>query len=149
MKAVRRLIVALLTSAVAATGYVYYAQSETETFLTAPVERGDITVVVKATGRVEAKLAVDVSSQLSGRVAEVLVDFNDQVKVGQPIARLDPESYTAKLNQAKAALEVALSTAALNRAAVERAHANLANAQASNAMSQDQLVGARIKHDET
>jgi HlyD family secretion protein len=149
MRAWRELILGLLTAATVVGGYTYYAQSETTTFLTAPAERGHIAVVVKAIGTIQAKLAVDVSSQLSGRVAEVLVDFNNEVTAGQPIARLDPESYIAKLNQAKAALEVALSTAALNRAAVERAQASLANAQASNGMSRDQLAAARIKHDET
>ena len=144
-----RLAFAILICALVAVGYAYYAQGETETFLTAPVERGHVMITVKATGTVQAKLAVDVSSQLSGRVADVLVDFNEEVKQGQPLARLDPETYTAKLNQAKAALDVALSTAALNRAAVERARANLANARASQGMSQDQFTAARIKHDET
>jgi HlyD family secretion protein len=117
--------------------------------VTAPVERGHVLTIVKATGTVSAKLAVDVSSQLSGRIAEVLVDFNDPVKAGQPIARLDPESYAARVNEARAALQVAVSTEALNRAAVERAQASVANAEASRSMSDAQLSAARIKHEET
>jgi HlyD family secretion protein len=35
---------------------------------------------------VEAVITVDVSSQLSGRIADVFVNFNDSVKAGQPIA---------------------------------------------------------------
>lgn len=145
-----RSVLAILMFAVAASlGYAYYDRGGRESFLTAPVVRGHVAVVVKATGTVSAKLTVDVSSQLSGRVATVLVDFNDTVKAGDPIAKLDPESYIAKLNEAKAALQVARATDALNRASVERAKANLASAQASSAMSEAQLAAARIKHQET
>lgn len=133
----------------AGAGYAYYSHDRGEIYLTAPVERGHVAVVVRATGTVSAKITVDVSSQLSGRIAEVPVDFNDTVKKGEPIARLDPESYVAKLNEAKAALQVARSTLALNKATVERAKANLQNAQAAASMSQAQLAAAQIKHQES
>jgi HlyD family secretion protein len=61
------------------------------TFITAPVERGTISNLVTATGTVDAEITVEVSSQLSGRIANVFVGFNDTVKAGQPIAELDQE----------------------------------------------------------
>lgn len=146
---IRSVLVILLVVIAAGFGYGYYGPSRPPRLLTVPIERGHVVVVVKATGMVNAKLTVDVSSQLSGRIAEVPVDFNDSVKAGDPIARLDPESYTAKLNAAKAALQVARSTSALNQATVERAKANLASAQANAGMSQAQLAAAQIKHQET
>jgi HlyD family secretion protein len=141
------LIVLLLLASIGL--YFYDFRDPSTAYITAPVERGHIATVVKATGTVNAKLAVDVSSQLSGRIAEVLVDFNDPVKAGQPIAKLDPESYAAKANEAKAALQVSVTTATLNRAAVERAQATVANAASSRSMSQAQLAAVQIKHEES
>ena len=46
-------------------GYSYSQEDSTPTFLTAPVERGSISNLVKASGTVEALVSVDVSSQLS------------------------------------------------------------------------------------
>ena len=91
-------------------------------FITAPVERGTISKVVKATGTVEAVLKVDVSSQLSGRIADVFVGFNDAVSAGQPIARLDQDIFNARVTEAAAALNVARASAELARAeAIDRA----------------------------
>ncbi len=90
-------------------------------FITAPVERGTISKVVKATGTVEAVLKVDVSSQLSGRIADVFVGFNDAVSAGQPIARLDQDIFNARVTEAAAALNVARASAELARAEIDRA----------------------------
>lgn len=129
-------------------GYGYFPEAR-PSYITAPVERGSIATIVKATGTVNAKVNVDVSSQLSGRVAEVLVDFNDHVKAGQPIARLDPESYAARVNQARALLKVARSTVELNIAARDRARAAVVNAQSNRKVAEVQLEVSRIKHQET
>lgn len=68
------------------------------------VTRGEITQVVTATGALEAVVEVDVSSQVSGLVVDVLVDYNDQVKAGDVLARLDPSTYEQRLKQAEADL---------------------------------------------
>ena len=88
-------------------GYTYSQESSAPTFITAPVERGNIATLVKASGTVEAVVSVDVSSQLSGRIAKVFVNFNDSVRAGQPIAQIDPEIFAARVNEARAALNVA------------------------------------------
>src|SRR5258708_33365353 len=113
--------VALLTlGAALAAGYAVYGQ-DPPSYITAPVERGTVATVVKATGTVDAVLTVDVGSQLSGRIADVFVDFNDQVKAGQPIARLDTELFAARVSEAEAALKVAEATARVPKPAAERA----------------------------
>src|SRR5215216_4017981 len=106
----RRLYIgALLVGAVAlAAGYFVLRQGSGQKFITAPVERGTISTFVKATGSVDAVITVDVSSQLSGRISDVLVNYNDNVKAGQPIARVDPEIFAARVNEAKAVLKVAI-----------------------------------------
>jgi HlyD family secretion protein len=130
-------------------GFAYSKAEPSQVFLTAPVERAHIATTVKATGTVNAKISVDVGSQLSGRIAAVLVNFNDEVKAGQPIANLDPEIYAARLSEAKAARKVAESNAQVNRAALERARAALANARAARNVADAQLAAATIKQEET
>src|SRR5689334_4357750 len=52
-----------------------------------------------------------VSSRVSGSVLEVLVDYNQHVKAGQTLVRLDPRDFQAKVDQAKAALAAAVAQA--------------------------------------
>ena len=114
-------VAALFCPLILGLGYTYSLQSSAPTFITAPVERGNIATLVKASGTVEAVVSVDVSSQLSGRIAEVFVNFNDTVRAGQPIAQIDPEIFAARVNEAKAALSVGTATAHVQKAAVQRA----------------------------
>ena len=134
----------------AAVGVYLYASRHQpgERFITAPVEKGHVTSVIKATGTVEAVTTVDISSQLSGRIADVFVDFNDSVKAGQVIARLDPDIYIARVNEARAALNVAKATEDLQRAAIQRAEAALESAMAARKMEEAQLGAAQAKEDE-
>jgi HlyD family secretion protein len=71
-------------------------------FETLAVDRGTITSKVTATGTLSALVTVQIGSQVSGRIAELHVDFNDTVKKGQVLARLDPQLYNAALDQARA-----------------------------------------------
>jgi HlyD family secretion protein len=122
-------VAALFCALILGLGYTYSHESSVPTFLTAAVERGSIATLVKASGTVEAVVSVDVSSQLSGRIAEVFVNFNDTVKAGQPIAQIDPEIFAARVNEARAALNVGTATAHVQKAAVERAKVAVLNAE--------------------
>ena len=73
-------------------------------YIGADVSRGDLTVKVTATGTLQPLNQVDVGSELSGTVEAVLVDFNDTVKRGQVLARLDPQRLTATAVQARGSL---------------------------------------------
>lgn len=128
--------------------YTLYGEESRPSYLTAPVTRGAVISVVKATGSVNAQVTVDVSSQLSGRIADVPVDFNDLVKAGQVIARLDPEIYVAKVNEAKAALRIALAGAQQQKAALEKARVAVANAVTAKSVAEAELAAARPKQDE-
>ena len=131
----------LVAAALALLFIVYGASrnSASELYVSVPVERGVIAKYVKATGTVEPVVTVEVSSQLSGRVAEVLVNFNDAVKQGQVIARLDPEAYDASVGEAKAALKVAEANALLQKRTIERAQASLASAGTALRVQQAQM----------
>ena len=129
-------------------GYAYNQDSEAPSFLTARVERGTISTLVKATGSVDAEITVDVSSQLSGRMAEVFVNFNDVVKAGQPLAQLDQESFLIAVKEAKAALQVATATAHVQQAAVERAKLAIVNARNDETLAEALVASAQAKQDE-
>ena len=76
-------------------------------FKTQYVEQGDLTVTVTATGNLEPTNEVTVGSELSGIIETVEVDYNDMVKVGQVLAKLDTDILQSQVLQSKAALESA------------------------------------------
>jgi HlyD family secretion protein len=101
-------------------------------YRTASVERGPIISAVSTSGTLNAVVTVQVGSQVSGQIRELLADFNHEVKAGQVIARIDPETFEAKTRQAQAELEVARANVHIQRAGIERAQKELANAAASH-----------------
>jgi HlyD family secretion protein len=144
----RFVVVASLLCALVGLGYTYGQDSSAPTFLTAPIERGSISTLVKASGTVEAVVSVDVSSQLSGRIAEVFVNFNDAVTAGQPIAQIDQEIFAARVNEARAALRVARATAQVQQAALERAKVGVANAKTAEKLAEDQSAASKARQEE-
>lgn len=73
-------------------------------YVTAPATKGNLTVIVTATGSVQPTNKVDVSSELSGTIRKVLADYNDNVKVGQRLAELDTDKLTASVESSRAKL---------------------------------------------
>ena len=98
-------------------------------YVTTPIERGDLSVTVTATGTLSALDTVEVSSEVSGRVAEVLVDFNDRVRSGQVLAVLNPEQAQARAQEAAAQVEAANASLVRARATAEEARRKLGRAQ--------------------
>ncbi len=100
-------------------------------FRLAAVERGPITSAVSTTGTLNAVITVIVGSQVSGQVKELFADFNSEVQADQLIARIDPETFEARVRQSEAELAVAKANVEIQRAGIERAQKELANAAAS------------------
>ena len=101
----------------------------TERFGTATVTRGDVVRRVSATGRVEARASVEVGAQVSGRIEQVLVDFDHRVHAGQVLARFELASFTAQLEQARAGLAAAKAQARTAALQVDEARRDLARAR--------------------
>lgn len=141
-------VAGLLCALLVGLGYTYGQEGSVPAFLTAAVERGSISTMVKASGTVEAVVSVDVSSQLSGRIAEVFVNFNDTITAGQPIAQIDQEIFAARVNEARAGLRVAKAAAEVEKAALERAKVAVANAQTAEKLAQAQSAANRARQDE-
>jgi HlyD family secretion protein len=76
-------------------------------YQTVAIDRGPIVAKVTASGTLSALVTVQVGSQVSGRIREILVDYNSVVKKGEVIARLDPQLLTATLEQARANYDAA------------------------------------------
>jgi len=149
----RWLAAAALLSVVGVGGYALWRAGRDTSELqyqTEAVTRSTLVVTVSATGNLQPTNQVDVGSELSGTIETVLVDVNDRVKKGQLIARIKPDIFEAKANQARADLEDA-QAAVLNqtanlergRADVDSARAGLASARAQTAKAQVQLLDAK------
>jgi len=76
-------------------------------YRTDPARKGELTVNVTATGQLKPTRTVDVGSEVSGIIDEVLVNYNDAVKEGQILARINTEKLDAQIAQDKAQLQSA------------------------------------------
>jgi HlyD family secretion protein len=117
-------------------------------YRTATVERGDLITTVTAAGTLNAVVQVEVGSQVSGLVKELYADFNSKVTRGQVIARIDPESFEAKVAEAQAQLEIAEALVPVQRAQIERYRAEFETAQATHAAARAQTARAELAVDQ-
>jgi HlyD family secretion protein len=116
--------VAVAAVALAAAAWTQWKKAnpppEVPRYRTAAVDRGAISQAVLANGTVQPVNTVNVGTQVSGTVLERSADFNDHVKKGQILLRLDPATLQARLRQTQAQLGSAEATLALSRSTVER-----------------------------
>jgi HlyD family secretion protein len=96
---------------------------------TQEVARGDLTVIVTATGTLQPTNKVDVSSELSGIIKTVEVDYNSRVKFGQPLAKLDTSKLEPQVTQSRAALDSAKAKVLQTQATVKETRSKLAQLQ--------------------
>jgi HlyD family secretion protein len=104
-------------------------------YRTGKIERGPLQATVSASGAVNPVTQVSVGTQVSGQIKELYADFNSEVKAGQLIAQIDPETFEYRVRQAQAdvdsaqaAVLTAQANAAAGRAAVSRAQVDLTEA---------------------
>lgn len=112
-------------------------------YRTAPVTCGDIASTVSATGTPNAVVTVQVGSQVSGNISALYADFNTPVKKGQVVARIDPQIYQARVDQARATLNAGQTAVANAEAQIEKSKADVANAEASVATAKANAVHAQ------
>jgi HlyD family secretion protein len=117
----------------------YYGSEPALSFQTAAIERGDIESAVSATGSCNAVVTVDVGSQVSGNIKALYADFNTRVKRDQLVALIDPESFEARVQQAKASWESSKANVANVQANVKKTEADIYNARAVE-LSQEAAV---------
>lgn len=130
-------VLSVLALAVAG-GVAWWMQDSTPAvnYRTGLIEQGPLQATVSASGTVNPVSQVSVGTQVSGQIKDLLVDFNSEVKAGQLIALIDPETFEYRVRQAQAdvdAAQAAVLTAQANgaaaRAAVSRAQVDLSEAR--------------------
>lgn len=130
-------LLAVLVLAVAG-GLTWWMSDRTPevTYRTGTLEQGPLQSTVSASGTVNPVTQVSVGTQVSGQIKDLFVDFNSEVRAGQLIAQIDPETFQYRVRQAQADVEAAQAvvlTAQANglaaRAAVSRAQVDLAEAR--------------------
>ncbi|MFM9881057.1 MAG: efflux RND transporter periplasmic adaptor subunit [Burkholderiaceae bacterium] len=111
-------------------------KSDAASYRTGKIERSPLQATVSASGTVNPVTQVSVGTQVSGQIKELFVDFNSEVKAGQLIALIDPETFEYRVRQAQADGDAARATvltaeanAAASRAAVSRAQTDVVEAQ--------------------
>lgn len=113
------------------------------TYTTVTVGKGSIAAQVTANGTLSARGTVLVGAQVSGRVVELNADFNDKVKKGQIIAKLDPQVLQAQIDQSSAS--VALASANVNKAQVAVADADRQLKRQKTLQEQQLVAGATVE----
>ncbi len=114
-------------------GYWWYSQKQASSdvqYRTSKIERGSLQASVSASGAVNPVTQVSVGTQVSGQIKELYVDFNSEVKAGQLIALIDPETFEYRVRSAQADLD--------------STHAQVLTAQANVASSNAQLSRAKL-----
>ena len=100
----------ILILGVGAYYYYYMSNSNNQTVVyynTQEIKKGDLLVSVMATGNLEPTNSLDVGIEVSGTIKEIYVDFNDEVKVGQILAKLDTTKLQSQVDSSKASLTIA------------------------------------------
>lgn len=155
----RRLLfaaLAILAIAALAIGAAVRARSAVQ-YVTVPVAQRALVQSVTASGTVNPQNDISVGTQVSGTISAIYVDYNSKVKRGQVLARLDPSTLAAQLDQAQAALaqaraqaaqalanaggaasgvSVAAANATAGQASIDAARANVAKLQAAQTLAQ-------------
>ncbi len=139
-----RLLSPLLTLGLLGAGgwYVYSHHVAVEAapveYRTQPLARGRVSTTVTASGTLSPLKTVQVGSQVSGRIVELLADFNSQVKKGDVIARIDPSLLAADKARVQATLKSA--RASYTKAVADRDNARLIY-ERSEQLVKDGVIG--------
>lgn len=123
---------------------------------TVAVTIGSLSAKVTATGTLSALVTVQVGSQVSGRIADILVDFNSPVTKGQVLAHIDPLLFRAAVEQARANDLAARANLVKARSQLADAHRQavratalrgrrlIAQAEADTAQTQEEVARAVV-----
>lgn len=131
------LVVAVVAAGAVVTATVAWGSSDSSRYRTALAEVRDVAQVLAKVGTVEPVSQASVSFGSAGTVGSVEVAEGDDVKVGDVLATLDPESLQAAVRQAQAALDQAELT--LQQALAGK---NVSGSQGSGSGDGEGVVGA-------
>src|SRR5947209_4389505 len=134
------LILAVLAGGLAAAGHFgqqYLKAKSVPHFTAAKVTTGKIETVVNSTGPIKPVQTFSVGSFASGPLKDILVGFNDTVKKGQVLAKIDPLLLQSQLDREEANYAVQRADCARIAAQLEQAERNEARAENLRKTSKD------------
>lgn len=111
-------------------------------YVSQEVKRGNLSITVAANGTLQPTRTVNVGSELSGTVRNVLVDVNDTVKKGQVLVELDTDKLNAQLNRSKASVASAQARLQQSQATLKEARSNLARLEEVHRISGGKVPSA-------
>jgi HlyD family secretion protein len=117
------LAVGVLVAGAATAAYLHSKKDQPipdSKYRSAIVDNGNITQTVTATGTINPVALINVGSQVSGTVVELKADFNDHVKKGQVLLKLDPTIFNAQIRQVEASVASAQASMRLAQSNFER-----------------------------
>ena len=97
----------LLASAIVFFYFKYQANSKAYIWKTVPAKTGNVIIMIKSTGTINADTTINVGTQVTGTIWKLYADFNSTVKKGDIIAILDTTFLSASRIDAQASLEKA------------------------------------------
>jgi HlyD family secretion protein len=119
------LIVAIVASVI-----LVRSRASAVEYTTVPVQSGSLAQTVTASGTLNPQNTISIGTQVSGTIAEIDADFNSHVKKGQVLAKLDPTTLQASLDQAQATLAQSIAQAQASGATASGGPSAIAAAQA-------------------
>ena len=158
------LILVVILIAIGVGIFYFFSQKkkmEKITFETEKLEKGEIKALVSSTGSLSAVTTVDVGSEVSGKILNIYVDYNDVVTKNQILAKIDPatyetqleqaearmNSYQADLNSSKAQRDTALIGVHNAQAGIHQAEAGVAQARANLKNAQGAYLASKANRD--
>ncbi|MEZ5649509.1 MAG: efflux RND transporter periplasmic adaptor subunit [Burkholderiaceae bacterium] len=144
-RVVVRLLIVAIVAGVGLWAYLRFAgpAADQTTFRSTRLETGAISSSVAATGKLSPVVTVQVGSQISGTIAELDADFNSQVSEGQVIARIDADTFKAKVEEAQADVQVAKAALTVQEAALDEGAAEINSARAALTNAEQDLARKR------
>ena len=127
MKRIGKILLGVTLAAGLVGGGIWYAKQRAandpeQRYKLATIEKGEVTQTVSANGTLNPVILVNVGTQISGTIKTLGTDFNEPVKRGQVLARLDPETFNQRAQQAQAQLAQAQADAQGARASGGAGH---------------------------
>ena len=101
------------------------------------IQKRNLEAIVSASGKIQAKLFVNISADTMGRVTNLAVNEGDRVKKGQFLLQIDPRNLRTRVESGEAAVQAARSQAEQFRLALDSARASLKQAQDNHRRQQD------------
>jgi len=102
------IIVVSLGAVVLCSYYLFFTgDKKSQLFTFGEITKGGVIQTIISTGTLQAVTTVDIGTQVSGKIAKLYADFNDNVKMGQLLAIIDTTSLITDVEDARSALEKA------------------------------------------